>query len=400
MKRKLAYFSPLPPARTGIADYSQELLPHLAQMADVSLFSDEYRHVDEPLDGPHLAGLNAFPPQEYAARRWDYDLAIYQIGNSRYHETLAATLLRYPGIVVLHDHGLHQLWAGQTVAVGKPERYVREMGYALGGRGIAWAEDALTGRVPLPHFEVPLNDRFVDTALGVIVHSEYVAQLVRARNTRQRVAVLPAPIRVAEAPSLRAQLDLPPGACLFGSFGVVSHTKQLEAALLGLRALRNAGLRCYYLIVGEWHAQDVDVPALVERLDLQDAVRYTGFVPGLQEFLGWLAAVDVVISLRHPTVGETSAVALRALVAGKPLVVYDHGWYGELPADTCLKLPPLDQDALEAGMMHLATDSQFRASLGSRGRSYVREHHSVQGAASAYLAFVEEVLASSTGGGA
>ena len=34
---RLDYVSPLPPVRSGIADYSVDLLPHLAERADVRL---------------------------------------------------------------------------------------------------------------------------------------------------------------------------------------------------------------------------------------------------------------------------------------------------------------------------------------------------------------------------
>lgn len=403
MKRRLAYFSPLPPARTGIADYSRELIPHLAQLADLVVFSDQYDSLTEPSQDRYLAGLERYAPADYPGQRWEYDAAIYQMGNNVLHASIAANCLRYPGIVVLHDYGLHQLWASQTVARGNPLRYAREMAYALGPSGIKWAVDALGGRRPLPHFEVPLNDRFVDTALGVIVHSAHVAQLVRSHDPWQRVAAVHAPIDLeplnlappnhARSESLRSQLGLPAAACVFGSFGVVSHTKQLEPALLALRAVRETNPECHYLIVGEWHPQDVDVPALVQRLGLQDAVTYTGYASSLSEFLKMLAAVDVVVNLRYPTVGETSAVALRALAAGRPLIVYDHGWYGELPESVCLKLPPLEQAALVSAMQRLADDPLLRAALGQHGQDYVRQQHSPAQAASTYIAFVEEVLA-------
>jgi glycosyltransferase involved in cell wall biosynthesis len=393
MKRSLAYFSPLPPDHTGIADYSGELLPHLARLADVALFTDEHDRITDP----ELTDLLRFPPDAYAARRWDYDLALYHMGNSAYHAAIGRTLLRYPGVMVLHDYGLHQLWAGQTVAAGDSAAYAREMGYALGPRGAAWAAEVAAGRRPMPHFDAALNERFVDTALGVIVHSEYVAQLIRQRNARQRIVVVPAPIGQGQAPSLRPRLGLPADACLFGSFGFVSHTKQLEASLSAFQAVRRQCPHSYYLIVGEWRADDVDVPALVERLGLADAVRITGYSPSLEEFLGWLAAVDVVVNLRCPTVGETSASALRALVAGRSLVVNDHGWYAELPADACLKVPPLNQDALTTGLLRLAQDPELRASLGRAGQAYARTSHAPVRAAADYLAFVERVLTGAGG---
>lgn len=390
MKRKLAWFSPLPPARTGIADYSRELLPYLAPLADITLFSDEYAQAGEA----GLGAFPAFPPAAFAERRWDFDLAVYQMGNSAYHLTIGHAALRYPGVMVLHDYGLHQLWAAQTIGAGDFARYMREMAYASGLDGMRRAAQVEARQCDLPHFEEPLNERFIDSALGVIAHSEYVAQLARQRRPEQRVTVVPAPIRLERATSLRGELALPPDACLFGSFGVVSHTKQLEAALRAFAEVRATAPNCAYLIVGEWDSRDVDLPALIERLGLTDAVRCLGHVPTLREFLGWLAAVDVVINLRYPTVGETSAVALRALAAERALVVYDHGWYAELPADVCVKLPPLDDAALTAALRMLAADPEARATLGRRGEAYVRGPHTPAAAAAAYLAFVEQIISS------
>ena len=44
-----------------------------------------------------------------------------------------------------------------------------------------------------------------------------------------------------------------------------------------------------------------------------------------------MGACDVHVSLRSPTMGETSGTAIRALALGKPLVVSDVGWFAELP---------------------------------------------------------------------
>jgi glycosyltransferase involved in cell wall biosynthesis len=384
---RLAYLTPLPPARTGIADYSLELLPALSRRADVMVFAEQGGALLE------LAGIPVLPLSDYPAARWQFDAAVYQMGNSAYHAAISQLLRRYPGIMVLHDFGLHQLWASQSLAVGRPVIYQREMGYALGANGLAQASAVAAGRQEPPHFEVALNDRFLRASLGVITHSHYAQRLVSERVPDQLTAVVSAPIGAAGAPSLRDRLELPAHACVFGSFGVVSHTKQLEAALVALAEARRENPDLYYLIVGEWQSRDVDVPALAARLGLGDAVRSTGFVPSLAEFLGWMSAVDVVINLRYPTVGETSAVALRALAAGRALVVYDHGWYSELPSDACLKLPPLDAAALAACLRMLALDPSVRAAIGQRGREYALAAHSPETAAAGYVDFVQRVLA-------
>lgn len=43
---KVGFFSPLPPAVTGVADYSEALLKHLRQLGDVEIAPKQY---DVPL---------------------------------------------------------------------------------------------------------------------------------------------------------------------------------------------------------------------------------------------------------------------------------------------------------------------------------------------------------------
>lgn len=103
----LAYFSPLPPARTGIADYSRELLPFLARRARVTLFTDA-----PPTDD--VRSLAQYPLADYGFRRWGYDAALFQMGNSEHHAPMVRVFRRYPGILVLHDAVLHHFLADQT----------------------------------------------------------------------------------------------------------------------------------------------------------------------------------------------------------------------------------------------------------------------------------------------
>ncbi len=64
MPIKVAFFSPLPPARSGIADYSAALLEELKKLVDVEVFASK------PL---------SFDPR-------NFDVALYQVGNNVYHD--------------------------------------------------------------------------------------------------------------------------------------------------------------------------------------------------------------------------------------------------------------------------------------------------------------------------
>src|SRR5690606_30249461 len=88
-------------------------------------------------------------------------------------------LVGYPGIIVLHDYFLHHFIRHRTVGRGHWAAYGREMGYGLGSRGRRVVRAISAGAMEPPLFDVPLNNRVIDSAVGMIVHSEFVAERVR-----------------------------------------------------------------------------------------------------------------------------------------------------------------------------------------------------------------------------
>jgi glycosyltransferase involved in cell wall biosynthesis len=397
---RLAYFSPMPPARSGIADYSAELLPHLAQLADVTVFtSDDGRWTMDDSESSTVrrpSSGTVRPLRHYAPYRWQYDLALYQMGNSEHHDALYAHSLRYPGVVVLHDYILHHAQAHRTAGQGRPSTYVRELGYSYGPAGLRLAYRIQTGRQPMPLFTLPLNERLLHTNLGFIVHSQYVAERIRPQIRQRPLAVIPQIMTPPPTPPPPRQTlpgwpaHWPDRAVVLASAGQVTPARRLEEALAAFKTL-SAAWPVYYLIIGDTGRQ-VDVAGLVAKLGLTERVHCTGYLPDLDQFNHWLAAADVVINLRHPTAGETSAVALRALALGKPLVVYNHGWYAELPAAVCYKLPLLDQSVLVAALTRLVADADERQALGETAVAYISHHCHPATVAQRYLTFLEQLL--------
>ena len=130
---RVAYFSPLPPMRSGIADYSAELLPALAAHLDLELFVEDGFKVDPALAARFpVRGYRAFPALQEEGR---YDAVVYQIGNNvDYHAGIYEMLLRYPGITVLHEYVLHHLVRGMTLVKGDMAGYVDLPAVRAGGR--------------------------------------------------------------------------------------------------------------------------------------------------------------------------------------------------------------------------------------------------------------------------
>jgi glycosyltransferase involved in cell wall biosynthesis len=384
---RLAYFSPLPPAHSGIADYSAALLPHLAQEAAVTHFSKNPDQVTLELNTP----FDIRPLQAYPADRWDFDLALYQMGNSSHHDAIYEMALRYPGLVVLHDHGLHHFITDRTVGQKDFLSYIREMGYELGLKGVSLAWDILERRAEHPLFDVPLNSRLVDHSLGLIVHSQTVAAMLAAKTERP-IQVIPALMEKRNGRPHRDQLNLSPDALIFASLGFVTAEKRLDLALEAFKHIHQEMPNSHFLIVGDIHPQ-VDLDALIGRLNLKDAVTCLGFIEALPTFVDWIATADIIVNLRHPTVGETSATALRAMAAGKPVIVFDLGWYGELPDSAVIKVPPLDNEQLLRAMRQLARQPDLRRQLGQAAAAYIQQHHDPAQIVRQYTTFARHLLA-------
>ena len=375
---RLAYFSPLPPARSGIADYSADLLPVLTERANVTLFSDA---PVTPLGLPHQP-FDAFP-----AERWAYDLPLYHMGNSAYHTDIYRLLRRFPGVIVLHDFTLHHFVAHLTLGAGSFAAYVREMGYELGETAAPLVRDIRSGRAPNPLYDVALNQRVIDSSLGLIVHSRTVAGWIHAVRPAARVAVIPHLVVPRPVRSRRAELNLPAEAVLIAAVGQVTVAKQLPLALRAFRRLLDFVPEARFLIVGEV-LPEVDLDAVIGELGIGERVMRLDYVESLGAFVDWVATADIVLNLRYPTLGETSGAALRVMAAGRPLVVFDHGWYGELPDEAAVKVPPLDEGALLAALLELAGDPARRAALGAAAAQYVAEQCAPAVVADAYVAFM------------
>ncbi len=380
---RLAYISPLPPATTGVADYSRELLPYLAQHIQLTCFATG--DVDPAL----RQAFTCLPLAAFAPRRWAFDAALFHLGNSHHHAGGYDLFRRHPGVLVLHEAVMHHFLADHTAGRGDFPAYTRELAYELGPAGADLALGIQFAGTPHPLFALPLTRRLLDLSLGIITHSRHAAAQVRALTDRP-VAAVPALVEPRTGHPRREQLGLPPETLLLGSFGLVTPARRVDVVLGALRRLRET--RPAHLLIAGDVQPTVPLDTLIAELELGEHVTRLGRVPDLAAFVDWLATVDVVVNLRQPTAGETSATALRALVAGRPLIVSDAGWYAELPPDVAVRLPATDAAALAETLANLANDEARRAALGSAARAYARREHHGERVAAAYLGALADFL--------
>ncbi|MFN8483591.1 MAG: glycosyltransferase family 4 protein [Anaerolineae bacterium] len=384
---RLAYFSPLTPQATGIAGYSEMLLPALARMAEVDVYVGDVTPTD-----PFVNRLPVFPTTEYAARRAAraYDATIYHMGNFRgYHAAIFAVMQRYPGILVLHDFLLHHFFAGLTLDGGRPDDYPWEVGYAEGPTGMAVARAALRGERPLPLFDYPLVQRALDLSQGVICHSDYVRRQVAALRPDLPCAV----VGLATTPSYRKPPTPSAARQPFRviTAGYMTPAKGLETALEAFAVFRQQRRDARYTLVGSVEP-GFDLERLIRQTGVADAVDVRGFAPTLAEFDTIIADADVCLNLRYPTAGETSASLLRVMAVGVPAIVTDIGWFSELPDDTVIKVPaPPTAEDVARSLAALADSPTWRASMAAAAQRYVETTHSPAVSARGYVEFIERL---------
>ena len=389
---RIAYFSPLPPSRSGVADYSRELLPHLAKWAEIHVFGDRADSGSHDLP----EGFPVYHYADFERLSHKYQASVYHMGNDLSHEYILETMLRFPSFVVLHDVLLHHLAVALTVGRGNPALYVREMGYAYGRDGMATARAACRAG-SFPHSQYPLCQRMVDVSLGVIVHSKYAAHVVRDLRPRANLAVIPQGTPPAETGSReesRRRLGLDPREFIVASLGFATPEKRLEPALTAFACFLRSNPNSRFLVVGEvppWF----DLARVIESLGLKDRVLLTGRVP-MSDFYGYAEAADACLALRYPTCGETSAALLRAMAVGRPVIVSRVGSFAELPEGTCLPVP-VDEGEVEgiwAALERLAGDEGLRRRLGRQARAYVEDGHPWPRSAEMYYRFIRDTVGS------
>jgi glycosyltransferase involved in cell wall biosynthesis len=370
---RVAYLSPQPPAGTGIATYSAQVLKGLRAAG-----------AGHRLEAPWPLGGRI---DEVVDRS---DLAVYHVGNNaEFHGEIYRLAVRRPGLVVLHD-----------LAIDDLVRWFADTGDPL-GRGAEDEADAARGhlfeRRPEigPPLDTPWCAHLVRRSRGVIVHSRFGAEYLEAFGTRTPAFVVPHPVidppraarRAAERGAvLRARI---PQSLLVGVLGDVGGPKGIEATLA---AARHLGTDVAVAIVGRripgYEVDDAAVSSgIVDRVTVRLDV-------GEREFYAWLHAADVVVNLRHPHRGEVSGTLMRALEAGTPVVVQAVGTYLDWPEDSVVRIPGGQPDiaALLEALRRLQ-DPRERERIGAGAKREIERLRSEDATTTGYLRAIDRTLA-------
>lgn len=389
---KLAYVSPLPPEKSGIADYSADLLPELSRLYDVEVIVITPESIDPNLRTNYVIRS----VDEFRARFAIYDRVLYHFGNSHFHEHMFALVEEFPGAVVLHDFYLSHIQAHRDAHGRAPHAWAQALMESHGYR-------ALSERYLVPDsadviWRYPANLPVLQSALGVIVHSEFSKTLARQWSVASAIGdwvVIPLLRATAAEDSREASrrsLGLHVNDLLICSFGLLGPHK-LNHRLLDawLASPLAVDPNAHLVFVGENHGGDYgeELSRRIRDSGLSERVHITGWAEAAT-FRQYLAAADIGVQLRTLSRGETSAAVLDCMNHGVATIVNANGSMGDLDPTGVLRLPDeFADDALIQALTMLARDANRRRSLGERAQEIVRSYHAPRRCAEQYFEAIE-----------
>ena len=405
-KPRIALWTPLPPLKTGIADYVAELLPHLAYHLDIEIFVDDGYEVDSKFrDQYNIFSYHSYPDRD---QEYPFDLNIYQMGNNTYHLYIYQQALRVPGLVVLHDLSLSMILYHYYVGLRNDlAAFKDEFEYSEGVKAVKAFDSYYNQGKEKELMEFfgsrPMLRRLEERNYAILCHLDFAAQKVRQLYAAKHVYTMylgsPDPYEELggiNKDTARDNLGISKEKFLVGVFGHLQATKQNDVSLRALSRLKEKYSHVLMPFVGPINPSggyDSYINGLVEKLNLEDHVEMTGFV-SRQKMLQYLISCDVIVNLRYPSFGAMSATLSRAIAAGKPIIITDIPDWKFFPQDFCWQVPHADRRGikLEEYLSTLIEDQSLVESRGQNAREYYLARGTTKHAAQKLHALVDDLL--------
>jgi len=384
---KLAYFTPLKPHKTGIADYSEMLLDCVdKELFKIDIFSSfkSSKDVTSKLKGNFdIFFYKKFP---LLKRENNYDLIIYNMGNNYYyHDYIYEYALKYPGLVILHDIRLSGFFCEKYLPNGEDENFLDEIQYGSGLEGLE-AGRFILDRVKrgeklnlLYEYDYFFCNRIINESLGIVVHSPYALRVIKKINDKVPAFKLPHPIPEQSYISINMKkeeilkdFNIKKDTFVISTLGFISESKSVFDVIEVFEKLLKIKKDLVLVLVGQ------DMIGIKKKLnnDLSNKVVATGFVDDYR-FYRILAVSDIVINLRKYTAGETSGALIKAMFFGKPVIVSDIGSFSDIPIDTIVKICNVSnvKEQLLYYLIKLINNEVLRKKLGENARSFILKNN-------------------------
>lgn len=384
----LSCFTPLPPARNGIADYAYMLLTPLRRHFSCIAYTDDIFGMVPP--GVALR-------DERQSIRWigEKDRILHQIGNNHGHIFVLNALRRHSGVVMLHDLNLLYLYELSSSSIedvlarmNSPSARLSEL-YAR-----QWKTRGIKTAANYVLFD--MLDEVLQLSRGVVVHSRFALNKIRAvhgDDIAGNISVIPhfAPaIDYKSTTQARQDLGLDADGIVVLTSGFATKVKRFDWLLAALEGALARGYRFRWIHAGPERPEEYPLSRILRSYPRLSAVsRITGYVSE-EDLDTYICASNLVVNLRFPSVGESSGTLARAFAAGKCCIVNDTAAYSELPRDAVVHLPVMGASAaLENAVCGLIDNADLREALGARARKLALTELSLEAVAARYAEVID-----------
>ena len=395
-KPKLAFFTPLPPVKSGISDYSVDILNVLCDYFDIDVFIDNGYQPEHSLN----PAIHMFHHKKFVAKK--YQQILYQMGNSEYHTYMYPYIMKFGGTLVLHDYNMHavayhvSVWKKSNLALYRkylledyPADYVNEYLHAI--KRVALAPKLV---------EVELNGFVSNYASKIIVHSDEAKAKLLERDIGRNVKKINSYAKIEpliDSSIAKKVIGVPDDVVVFSSFGHIHQTKRALPILKAFHRLCMQYEQVHYYFVG---LPDVGIKdelyLYIQQNHLEDKVTITGYIE-LDQFKSYIDATDICVNLRYPSNGETSGSLMRILAKGKCVMINDIGSFSEIPSECCVKLPSVetmaDDQEIERILQEfeqLLSDKDKINQICTNARKYAETHLDIKKIVKQYASFIND----------
>ncbi len=398
-KKRLAMLTPLPPCKSGIADYNAQFLPYLAKHFDIDLYVDDYTVTDVNL----TSAFHIFDVKDFEKVATSYDAILYEMGNSEFHAHMVPLLMRFPGVVGLHDAYLSGLFFYMDSHLNTAN-YINELLTAHGPQArqyfapMHFSENSFE----ISRTHLPCTKKILDQAIGVISHSPYNIKLSQQCYPEGWLApyhVIPQMTIAKKKPSLddlikiRKKLGFEPTDFIISTFGHISPTK-CSQLLLDAFTQSTFHRNVYLIFVGSVDDRDEGNRAFNDAFKKihSHSIKITGYLSET-DYQNYLYITDLAIQLRIHNRGGTPKGVLDCLSHQIPVIVNNDASYTDYPDDRVIKLNsnPLAEEII-ATFEHLVTHPNILNHYAKKAFDYAKTQHDPGYCAAMYAHSIHEFM--------
>lgn len=363
---KIAWFSPIPPAMTEIANYTERLLPHLKSQFDIDLFTDQikistlckqfnvYNYIEEDFN------INVLD---------EYDHIIYNIGNNHlFHKNIWNMSRKKPGIIILHEGVLHHFFLSIFNNNENFQYYLYTIIKLYGEEALHEIIEGFKGEKDINEVmtKYPLTEIGLLGAKAVIVHSQTLYEKLYGKYYVKQLN-LPFDVN-GNYVKKKERLIEKHSLVIFGHLGFNRRVENILEAFSKLPRRKEFKLT----IMGNYQ---IDVSKMINKFSLQNEVELLGFVSE-EKLDEKISQASMIFNLRYPTMNETSSSQLRIWSHAVPSLVTKVGWYDELPDDVVFKVNiETEQEDIHKYLQMFLDNTGYFKKVGENGRDYLIKNY-------------------------